>query len=169
MREIPLTRGRIALVDDEDYAKLSQWRWCLNADKSGHETASAYINQKKVKMHRIIMGVTDQLICVDHIDGNPLNNQRSNLRLCSKAINNRNRKKIKVGHSIYKGVSWHKRIEKWSSQIALNKEKIHIGYYLTEKEAAIAYDKAAIKLFGEHARTNSTLHKIKGSCLAQAS
>jgi hypothetical protein len=153
MKEIALTRGYVALVDDEDYAWLSQSRWaCL---KIGY--ASAKIDGKQCYMHRIITGAQPGQY-VDHIDGNKLNNQRTNLRLCTCRQNHWNKpkqtthKQWKGQRSIYKGVE---RIpNKWRARIKANGERIHIGVFDSEIEAAKAYDRMATKHFGEFAYLN---------------
>lgn len=90
---------------------------------------------------------------VDHKDGNGLDNQKSNLRLCTHKQNTRNSISIK-GTSIYKGVFWCKDRLKWRAGIKNNYKTINLGYYESEVNAAFAYDKAAIKYFGEYARLN---------------
>jgi hypothetical protein len=153
VREIPLPRGAVALVDDEDYPRLSQYRWHL----AGRDPLYAARDGKAgeahiVYMHRDIArpgpGMT-----VDHIDANPLNNQRANLRVCTRTQNHANRRKTR-GSSQYKGVSWEQKRARWSASIRINRSQRHLGRYVCEREAALAYDAAARETFGAYARVN---------------
>ena len=171
MREIKLTQGFVATVDDEDYEWLSQWKWfAYKCSKSFY--AGRMNNENGVKailpMHRAIMGLNkgDDKI-VDHINHNELCNQRFNLRVCSRRENCRNRLKQKNRASKYKGVGYNvfkyfsKRKQeyvyykpKWSAHIKVDK-LIHLGLFDTEEEAAKVYNLAAIKHFGEFAHLNT--------------
>ena len=162
MKQIQLTQGKFALVDDEDYEWLSKYNWYV---KQVEKTNKYYavrcfrINGKKknVLMHRDIfhLNVGDKIL-VDHKDRNGLNNQRFNLRFCNYNDNARNRSSIsKSKTSKYRGVSWIKESNKWRASIRNpNKKSQHIGLFLNEKDAAIAYNKKAINLFGEFANPN---------------
>lgn len=158
MKEIQLTQGMVALVDDADFDYLNQWKWSLC--KIGNNNYAA--RSKKIpktrrsvsfRMHRIILDVPKGLY-VDHIDGNGLNNQRSNLRICTNQDNARNQPARKNVTSQFKGVGWHKDHNKWRAYITDMHKAIHIGMFKSEKEAALAYDKRAKELFGEFARLN---------------
>jgi hypothetical protein len=156
MKKIPLTQGLYALVDDEDFEYLNQWKWY--AAKQGNdfyafrqEYFPSLKKQKTVRMHREVM--SDDERDLDHIDGNGLNNQKINLRFCSHRQNHQNRKHHKNTSSPYKGVSWHYS-GKWKSQIMVNGKVVHIGLFTSGEEAALAYDKAAKESFGEFARLN---------------
>lgn len=105
-------------------------------------------------MHREILGLMPEDPDVDHRDGEGLNNRRSNLRLVTNSQNNMNSQCRWGALSKYKGVSWHKRREKWQGRIKLNGKEIYLGYFDNEKKAARAYDEAAKKHFGEFARLN---------------
>lgn len=109
-------------------------------------------------MHRLILGLQlgDKREC-DHRDGNGLNNQRSNLRVCTRAQNNRSGRKLRGGTSKYKGVCWHRHRHKWMSYIRLNGKQTFLGYFNLEADAARTYDVAALKYFGEFALTNKML------------
>lgn len=153
MKQIPLTQGRVALVDDADFDYLSQWKWY--AVKSGRTFYARRANKNDgpsvLTMHQQLYGMKK----VDHKDGNGLNNQRSNLRLCDVSQNRQNMVKTKRLTSIYKGVSWDKSRRKWDCRIRPPGQKqIRIGRFDSETEAAKAYDEMAIAVFGEFANTN---------------
>lgn len=150
MKKITLTQGKFALVDDEDFDKVSKYKWSLSGNKRKY--AGSYYKSKWITMHRIIMNPTkDQHI--DHIDGDVLNNQRYNLRLCTNQQNTFN-SKSRPGTSKFKGVSWTTREQKWRAVIMLDNKQTHIGYFDSELHAAKAYNKMALKYFGEFARLN---------------
>lgn len=159
MKTIPLTQGKVALVDDADYAWLNQWKW--QAMRNGYTFYVArriHVAKDKKRleqMHRLILGLQsgDNLL-IDHIDGDGLNNQRVNLRVCTIAQNRRHSKKRMVGTSRYKGVCWHRGGDKWQSTIRVNKKQIHLGLFDSETSAASAYNRAASKHFGEFALLN---------------
>jgi len=164
MREIQLTQGQVALVDDQDYEYLNQWKWC--AIWSDH-TRSFYAmrvscdrgQRVTIQMHRLILGITDPRIKVDHRDSNTLNNQWLNLRVCNNRQNQQNTRKRSNCSSQYKGVSWDRKTSRWKSQIQIPSEsavgtKVHLGYFNLEVDAAYAYNEAAHKHFGEFAHLN---------------
>lgn len=157
--EIPLNKNKVAIVDPEDYEYLMQWKWNAHFsqnNKSFYAMRSGQIGDKwtTISMHRLILGVTDPKIHVDHIDHNTLNNSRDNLRIATHAQNCANRKAKKNGTSKYLGVDWHKASGKWQAKIRKNKKTIHIGIFDDEIAAAHAYDKAAIELHKEFSNPN---------------
>jgi hypothetical protein len=111
-------------------------------------------------MHRLVLGLGDNKQIVDHFDHNGLNNQKSNLRPCSNSENISNSRKIIPKTSRYKGVCWDKERNKWLAKISINKKDIKIGRFDKEKDAARAYDEAALKYFGEFACTNFEIVQI---------
>lgn len=151
MKEIKLIRGQIALVDDEDYELVSKYNWGMQS--GGYARAVKYKQGKQITylMHRLVMGFPDYEI--DHKDHNKLNNCRSNLRLSNKATNSMNRRKQRGTYkSKFKGVTLvHK---PYLAYITKDNKHISLGTHRTEKDAARAYNKAAIELFGEFACLN---------------
>jgi len=159
MKEIKLTLGQVALVDDEDFEYLNQFKWHANKSNdtfyAGRSSSGkGGVKRKAIWMHRQLLGLEDPSIKGDHIDHNGLNNQRHNLRVATHSQNVRNVKSNKNTSSKYKGVGKVKNCERWHAQIQCDKRKIHIGYFKDEIEAAKAYDKKAKELFGEFAFLN---------------
>lgn len=155
MKQIPLTQGKFALVDDEYYDFLNQWKWYAlfgNHTKTYYAVRTFIIDgvKKTIGMHRMIMGVSNSKIFVDHRDHDTLNNQTSNLRIATPSQNQSNRNSQRNSSSKYLGVSWRKQTRRWEVKIK-NKP---IGYFKSEEEAALAYDSAAIKVHGEFANLN---------------
>lgn len=149
MKEIKLKQGQSTIVDDEDFDYLNQWSWVLT-DKG--YARSSY----KKQMHRLIMNINDPNIQIDHKNGNKLDNRKNNLRLVTNQENQFNQKKRNTSNK-FKGVRLNKKANKYVSYITLNYKRIHLGYFENEIEAAKAYDKKAIELFGEYACTNEML------------
>ena len=155
MKEIPLTQGKVALVDDSDYDYLMLWNWYAHAH--GKRWYAERINWNKgnptfIRMHRVIMNTPDGME-TDHIDMNGLNNQRSNLRVCTRLENMHNQKARKLSDQHpFKGV--YKKGNKWVARIRVNRKEINVGSFDSEIEAALAYDLAAIKYHGNFARLN---------------
>ena len=149
-KKIHLTQGKYALVDEADYEWLNQWRWHIS---HGYARRNAIINGLKttVSMHQQLMGFVGKDI--DHINGDRLDNRRSNLRICNDMLNQRNRK-INYNKK-FKGVNWHKKIGAWQVCIRIDKKLKHLGTFDNEIMAAKAYNKAARRYFGEYARLNN--------------
>lgn len=162
MKYINLTQGKRALVDNEDYKHLNQWKW--------HYSQYGYASRRYVKsdgkitkilMHRQIFNANVG-IELDHINGNRIDNRKHNLRICTRSQNAMNKYGSKNASSGYKGARWHKGAKKWIANIRVNKILIHLGYFINKEDAARAYNKAAIKYFGEFAKLNKACGKIPG-------
>ena len=150
MKKIELTKGYFALVDDADYDWLMKWKWCASVQRS-NVYAVRKSNPCNIKMHRQIIGAPTGLM-VDHIDHNGLNNQRDNLRLCNNSDNHKNSRP--KGISRYLGVSFRKDRNKFEAYIKTDEKYIHLGHYVNEVDAAMAYDLSAKKYHGEFANLN---------------
>jgi hypothetical protein len=152
-RQIPLAKGRSALVDDDDFARVSEYQWHITS--SGYVAGMIIIDgaHKLVYLHRFLLNAPSGQV-VDHINGDRLDNRQDNLRLVTRAQNQWNRK-VQHNRSGYKGVCWHRRKRKFYARIQANGRRYHLGYFDTAEEAAQAYDAAARRLFGEYARLNS--------------
>lgn len=153
-KEISLTMGYVAIVDDIDHARLSAYKW--QASKRGANIyASTDIDRKKVYMHRMILNAPADMT-VDHISGNGLDNRRSNLRLATLSQNSANRRRmLPNAASKYRGVFLVSNKKSWRAQIFYQGQTIYLGCFLTQWEAAQAYNEAAIKHFGEYAVLNT--------------
>jgi hypothetical protein len=153
MKLIPLTQGLFAMVDDEDYQEVIKSKWQAWKSQQTYYATRRPKGKETSRMHRLIMGDIKN-ITYDHIDGNGLNNQKSNLRVATCMQNNQNRGKKINSKSKYKGVSWKQKEEKWYARAGGDKNRYSLGFYDTEEAAAKAYDKKAKELFGEFARLN---------------
>jgi hypothetical protein len=158
-KQILLTRGLVALVDEEDYDYLMQWKWYASPDgRATRKIALGKVGKvgkfQRVFMHRLI-NKTPEGMHTDHINGDPLDNRKLNLRNCNPQQNARNRKSYIGSKSRFKGVSWHKRQKAWVAYICVNYKTSHLGTFKTEEDAAIAYNFAALDHFGEFAKLNS--------------
>jgi hypothetical protein len=153
---------QIVLIDDEDYIKISEYKWSVvkYRENSGLY-AVGNLKNKKISMHRLLMGSPEKLY-VDHIDHNTLDNRKRNLRVCNNSENNINKFKNKKGKtSEYKGVS--KTIyNTYKAEIRFDKKRLKLGTFKNEDQAAIAYNIAALKYQGEFARPNVNIMMHKG-------
>jgi len=149
MKEVAITRGQIMLVDDCDYAFVEPFHW-IYAHSTNTGYAQASIGGNIVGAHRYILGYPNS--CIDHIDGNGLNNQRSNLRVCSWAQNAQHCHKRADNQSGYRGVS--KQRNGWVANIRHDGIKHYLGYYHSAILAALVYDEAAKKYHRDFASLN---------------
>jgi hypothetical protein len=157
-RRIPLTQGKYAIVDPEDFERLNKHKWCaVKSSNTFYAGRTIYVGKKNIsiRMHREVIHPPDHLF-VDHINHNGLDNRKANLRPATCAQNNYNKSIIRreIISSKYKGVIWQKEEKKWMVRIGVNGEQKHVGYFKDEIQAAKAYDKAAKKYHKEFACLN---------------
>lgn len=151
-RFIPLTQGQNAIVDANDFEWLSTFAWYADFDKTGFY--AKYGHRNAVRMHRLILGCKKGEFA-DHINGDTLDNRRENLRKCSQLENAKNRKKHRKTKSAFKGICQDMKTGRWRVRIAIApKKRVNVGYFVTQEEAARAYDVAAKIHYGEFASLN---------------
>lgn len=155
MKIIKLTQKKSTLVDDDFFDGLSKFAWYAIKRRGAFyaTTHSSAKNRRLLLMHRFIMGEPNGRF-IDHKNGDTLDNRKENLRICTSSENSKNQKLRVSSHTGFKGVSWHKRDKVFAVQIGNNKKKIHLGYFDNIKDAASAYNEAALKYHGEFARLN---------------
>lgn len=153
MKEIKLTQGKTAIVDDEDYERLKGFNWWA-AKRRKAFYATRFSDGKTVLMHRQVLNIVKKEIKVDHRDRDGLNNQKINLRIATNSESMANRGVFKRSSSQYFGVHWHKLGKKWQARICKNRKATYLGLFSIESDAALAYNNAAIKLHGEFASLN---------------
>jgi len=156
-KEIELTQGKIALVDDDDFERLNQHKWHYfglgyAARHGSKQKGSKEINY--ILMHREIMNFPEKT-GVDHKNHNGIDNRKENLRICGQDKNLMNTRIRSDNKSGFKGVSWNKEKNKWVVHIRINCKTIHVGYYSDKRKAAMAYNEAAKRYFGEFACINN--------------
>ncbi|MHC4500757.1 MAG: HNH endonuclease [Planctomycetota bacterium] len=157
-RRIPLTQGKFAIINPDDYPRLAKYKWHANKNRDTfYAQRKLWLPKTKreitIKMHRQIINVPDNLF-VDHINGNGLDNRKANLRPATHSQNACNIPKYKTSRSTYKGVTWHKPKQKWNARIRINRNTISLGYFHNETDAAREYDNAARKYHGQFASLN---------------
>lgn len=156
MKEIPLTQGKVALVDDEDYERLIVHKWHATRMRNvfyavRHDNCNPA--RRLIYMHHEIIGKPGLGFKADHVNNDSLANLKGNLRIVTDSQSNMNRRSY-TGISRFKGVHWRKVDKKWKAQIQIDGTQKHLGYFISEEAAARAYDAAATELFGEYARLN---------------
>jgi hypothetical protein len=152
MKEIILSQGKVALVDDEDYEYLNQWKWCAVKSRYTFYASRGIMRDGKwtsERMHRVILNPREREL-IDHRDHDGLNNQKSNLRICTNGQNQMNKRPASA--TGYKGV--YKDFGKYKASIEFNNKRLLLGVYRTPEEAALAYNEAAKKYHGEYANLN---------------
>ena len=160
MKHIELTKGKIAIVDDDDYEILSKWKWHICAAGYASRKQKSYevtTTRKQIYMHRVINGTEDGFF-TDHINGNKLDNRKENLRSVTTSENLRNKKMPKNNKTGFKGVfnMGEKYMNRpWRAAIRIDGKTVFLGYFETSLHAAVAYDKSAKENFGEFARLNN--------------
>lgn len=165
-REIPLTQGYVTLIDEADFDLVKELSWHASREPGG-----IYAKARKprggdayFKLHRFIMGEPPGAL-VDHINGNTLDNRRANLRPCSNAQNLQNTAQRSDSRSPYKGVE--RRGNVWRARIREGSAYRSLGHFKTSEEAALVYDAAARRLFGEFACVNFPIHPGERCAIAR--
>jgi hypothetical protein len=160
MKVIPLNRGKFVLVDDEDFERLSEYKWYCRKDyNTFYASRTIYPDGQKSKttlqMHREVLRLTPMdKVSVDHRNRNGLDNQKNNLRIAAGSINQINTKKRKDNTSGFRGVNWSKPHNKWVARISISGRRISCGTYTDIVNAAKAYDDFALKYRKENAILN---------------
>lgn len=152
MKEIKLTLGQVAVIDDEDFDKISHLKWRAQKARNGFYATANLNNKDVIQMQNMIITNVPEGKMVDHRDRNGLNNQKDNLRICTPSQNGANR--TPWGKSKYLGVSRKGARNKWRAFIGVEGVNKYIGTFDSEEQAAIAYNEAAIKYKGEFANLN---------------
>lgn len=155
MRTIPLTQGKFAIVDDEDFERVNSRKWCACVKKSTNSVKVYALSAVRkpngtktlIKLHQFILGDRN----IDHRNGNGLDNRRHNLRKATGSQNQANRRSFKAG---FKGVYWNNIRRKWHSAVGIEGRPIDLGYWVNKRNAAIAYNVGAILFFGDFACLN---------------
>ncbi len=170
--KIPLTKSQFAKVDPEDYIWLSQFRWHCKVNKNAVyavRTVKEGSGWKRIFLHRLLMDTPEGKVC-DHLNHDGLDDRKDNLRNCTIAENNANRRRLADGSSQYIGVSWDKRRKIWTAHIKMNGEDKYLGSFEVEEAAARAYDAAAWAHHGVFANLNfpenypdHPMHRMAGS------
>jgi hypothetical protein len=153
MKEINLTKDKVALISNKDFKRVSTHKWRSHSAHNGKLYAATGQGKDLILMHRFILEIKDETQ-VDHRDGNGLNNTRSNLRKATPSQNLANRGLQSNNRSGFKGVSYCRTRHKWLANIKHNGRSINLGRFNTKRAAAKAYDKAARSIFGEFAYLN---------------
>lgn len=158
MKLLPLTQNRFAIIDDEDFDRVSQYKWQF--DNYGYATRVKHISGSKknrilqhFSLHRTIMNCPKGKQ-VEHINGNSLDNRKENLRFSTQHQNSMNKGISKNNTSGFKGVCWNKRKNRWMVRLGFNYKELFLGYFDDLEEAVKIYNQNAIKYFGEFARLN---------------
>jgi hypothetical protein len=155
MKQLQLTQGRVTWVDDEDYPVLSRWKWQCTPD--GYAVHATHINGRSVKilLHRFLLSPAKGQI-IDHIDGNRLNNQRANLRIATRSQNAQNTRGAR-SISGFKGV----RVDgdHYIAVLEQDGRAIRLGRFKCPVEAAAAYDRKALEVYGADAMTNEKMFR----------
>lgn len=157
-RLIRLSTGEFSIVDAEDFDRVNSFNWSGKTQRTSTYQCYAICRIENIWLHRLILGITDRNIQVDHIDHNGLNNQKSNLRACTSSQNCMNTRKAKNKTSKYKGVSFCALKNNYKVSITIKGKWMHLGYFKKEIDAALEYDNKAKEYFGEFAFLNFPDH-----------
>ncbi len=157
---LPLgNQGDFTLIDVGVYPQIAPYSWRLHKKEEGKRTnyVKGSVNGEDIPLHRFLTGHIPEGYVVDHINGDGLDNRRTNLRTCTNAENRQNeiKRRVENASSVFKGVSWDASRNKWSAKIQVAGETRNLGRFTEEQHAALAYDNAAREAFGAFARTNT--------------
>lgn len=146
--------NKTVLIDANDYNVFREYSWHASTCKKSTYVLSNH-SKPALRLHRLLMNCPEGMV-VDHINGNGLDNRRKNLRICTVAENNRNKKpeRLETNTSKYKGVYWRPERKKWIARLWHNNKKIQFGSFVKEIDAALAYNAGAKRVFGEFAWLN---------------
>lgn len=162
MKEIQLTQGYVAMVDDEDFERVAKHMWHANARPRADGSMLVYAQRNVPRaaggrttqqLHKFLID-TKCGMQIDHVNRDPLDNRRKNLRVCKPSDNQHNQRPQRGRSSPYKGVYWSKESRKWRAVITLDGKQKLLGSFTLEIDAARAYDSAALRFYGEFARIN---------------
>jgi hypothetical protein len=159
MVEIPLTQGKVAIVDDE-WACLAEFKWTARRDRDSDRwyARRGGPDGREIKMHRVILGITDRRLDTDHKNGDGLDNRDENLRPATRSQNLANQRVNRQNTSGFKGVYWDSgtgsRNKRWRARIKVNGKSRPLGGFASREEAGRAYDAAAREIHGEFACVN---------------
>lgn len=159
MRKIQLSqfsknkRNLFALVDDEDFKHLNQFKWSVFKSRNTFYASRNFQRKITLMMHRIILDCPKGME-VDHINGDGLDNRRENLRIATRQQNSSNRKFNINNTSGYRGITQERKTKKWSASIRKNGKRIHLGTFVTARHAALCHDLWAKDIYGEFAGLN---------------
>lgn len=151
-------KHKLVEIDDEDFPLVSKTSWSLSRKKRDSE--KQYVRGwirgtgRCQYLHRVILGVTNPQVHIDHINGNPLDNRKANLRICTNLQNQINKGPMKNCKSGYKGVTWIESKKLWRATIIVNKKQIYLGKFKKKEDAARAYNAGAFYYYGAFAWFN---------------
>jgi hypothetical protein len=170
MKRIPLTQGKFAIVDDEDYDWLMTWKWCVHHPTKNTFYAVSSWCSPQISMHRLLMRYPNNGLLVDHLNGDGLDNRKHNLRVCTHRENLQNMHTKRA--SKFPGVSFNKKRGKWTARITRQERQIHLGYFEHELLAAAFYHNAWMSIKHNKeivVRRPSFTSKHKGVCFEKRS
>lgn len=149
-KEIELSQGYKAIVDDDLYDELNQHNWCVHKMRKNNTMYATRL----IRIHHMVLGFPPPGYVIDHINGNGLDNRRENLRIITTGQNTTWRAIQRNNTSGFRGVSWNKSKKRWDAKIKVNGKAMHLGRFTNKEDAARAYDKAAREHFKEFAKLN---------------
>ncbi|MEX0596197.1 MAG: HNH endonuclease, partial [Candidatus Paceibacterota bacterium] len=161
MRKIKLTQGKFAIVDDEDYERINQFKWYYDKGRARRNIPASENDGKRTfyYMHWGIIGKPENDLEVDHINQNSIDNRKENLRFATHAENTRNAKLREDNTSGIRGVGFHEYSGLWYAQISIDGASKRIGYFKEKIDAIKAYNNAAIEYYGEFAQLNEIIQE----------